>query len=337
MDSRNSVEETGATHSVKKSSPAGAREWIKRARLRVNLADYGSTIVLIVGVLITAILSPVFLTVSNISNLLSQIAVLGIITMGQTIVLISGGIDLSVGSNVALSGVVCGLMFQAGIPLWIGCIAALVCATLVGLINGTLIAQNRAHPFIITLGMLTLLEGIAELITNGSPINDMGALATTLGGVLPFINLPVSVLILAVIVLLTVVFLRRVPLGRTAYAIGGNEEASFLSGISIKRTKIYLYTLVGLIAGIGALVLSGILNAAEANIGVGLELQSIAAAVIGGTTLIGGRGGAWRSLQGVLLLGWVSNALNLLSVGANYQNIALGVIVIIAVMVQKTR
>ena len=113
-------------------------------------------------------------------------------------------------------------------------------------------------------------------------------------------------------------------MGRAAYAIGGNEEASYLSGIPIKRTKIYIYTLAGVIAGIAALTLSGILNAAEANIGTGLELQSIAAAVIGGTPLIGGRGGAWRSLQGVLLLGVVSNSLNLMSVGANYQNIALG-------------
>jgi ribose/xylose/arabinose/galactoside ABC-type transport system permease subunit len=298
---------------------------------------YGTAIVLILGMIITSILSPAFLTVSNISNLLSQIAALGIVTMGQTIALVSGGIDLSVGSNVALSGVVAGLMFQAGIPLWIDCIAALVCATLIGLVNGVLIAQNRAHPFIITLGMLTLLEGIAELVTGGSPINDMGALATTLGGILPVIGIPTSVLILFIIVLLVWGFLNRVPLGRAVYAIGGNEEASFLSGISIKRTKVLLYTTVGLIAGIGALVLSGILNAAEANIGVGLELQSIAAAVIGGTTLIGGRGGAWKSLLGVLLLGFVSNSLNLLSVGANYQNIALGIIVIIAVMVQKTK
>jgi ribose/xylose/arabinose/galactoside ABC-type transport system permease subunit len=277
------------------------------------------------------------LTISNISNLLSQIAVLGILTMGQTIILVSAGIDLSVGSNAALSGVVCGLMFQAGIPLWIGCIAALACATAVGLINGLLISWRRVEPFIITLGMMTLLEGIAELVTGGSPINDMGALATTLGGTIPGIGVPVSIVILFIMVILTWAFLRWTPLGRNAYAIGGNEEASFLSGVSIKRTKIYLYTLTGLVAGIGALVLSGILNAAEANIGVGLELQSIAAAVIGGTLLFGGRGGAWRSLQGVLLLGFVSNALNLLSVGANYQNIALGIIVIIAVLVQKTR
>ena len=150
-------------------------------RLRIDAATYGSTIVLIVGIIITAIFQPVFLTVSNIANVLSQIAVLGILTMAQTIVLISGGIDLSVGSNVALSGVVAGLLFMHGVPLWIDCVAALACATVIGLINGVLIAQNRAHPFIITLGMLTLLEGIAELITGGSPVNDMGALVHHVG------------------------------------------------------------------------------------------------------------------------------------------------------------
>ncbi|HLI88802.1 MAG TPA: ABC transporter permease [Ktedonobacteraceae bacterium] len=324
---------------TRESSPGLPRPGaaLKAFRLRFDPTTYGSTIVLVVGIILTSIFSPAFLTLSNISNLLTQIAVLGIVTMGQTIVLVSAGIDLSVGSNAALSGVVCGLMFQAGIPLWAGCIAALACATVIGLINGLLISWRRVEPFIITLGMMTLLEGIAELITGGSPINDMGALATTLGGTIPVVNVPVSILILFIMVILTWAFLRWTPLGRNAYAIGGNEEASFLSGVSIKRTKIYLYTLAGLVAGIGALVLSGILNAAEANIGVGLELQSIAAAVIGGTLLFGGRGGAWRSLQGVLLLGFVSNALNLLSVGANYQNIALGIIVIIAVLVQKTR
>jgi ribose/xylose/arabinose/galactoside ABC-type transport system permease subunit len=305
-------------------------------RLRIDATTYGTTVVLIIGIIITSVFQPVFLTVSNIANVLSQIAVLGILTMGQTIVLISGGIDLSVGSNVALSGVAAGLLFMHGVPLWIDCLVALTCSTVIGLINGVLVAQNRAHPFIITLGMLTLLEGIAELVTGGSPVNDMGALSTTLGGTI-FFGIPTAVVLLFVIVVLTAFFLARTPLGRAAYAIGGNEEASYLSGVPIKRTKIYIYTLTGLIAGIAALTLSGILNAAEANIGTGLELQSIAAAVIGGTPLIGGRGGAWRSLQGVLLLGVVSNSLNLMSVGANYQNIALGIIVLIAVMVQKNR
>jgi ribose/xylose/arabinose/galactoside ABC-type transport system permease subunit len=305
-------------------------------RLGFDVATYGTTIVFIMVIIITAIFQPAFLTVSNIENVLSQIAVLGILTMGQTIALISGGIDLSVGSNVALSGVAAGLLFMHGVPLWIDCIVALVCATFVGLINGLLIAQNRAHPFIITLGMLTALEGIAELVTGGSPVNDMGALAQTLGGTI-FFGIPTAVVLLFVMVVLTAFFLAWTPLGRAVYAIGGNEEATYLSGIPIKRTKIYIYAMIGFIAGIASLTLSGILNAAEANIGTGLELQSIAAAVIGGTALIGGRGGAWRSLQGVLLLGVVSNSLNLMSVGANFQNIALGIIVLIAVMLQKNR
>lgn len=331
-----SPENSGNNQLATKNQRSQKRPQLSLDRFRIDATTYGTTVVLIVGIIITAIFQPVFLTVSNIANVLSQIAVLGILTMGQTIILISGGIDLSVGSNVALSGVAAGLLFLHGVPLWIDCIVALACATLIGLINGVLIAQNRAHPFIITLGMLTLLEGIAELVTGGSPVNDMGALATTLGGTI-FFGIPTAVVLLFVVVVLTAFFLARTPLGRAAYAIGGNEEASYLSGVPIKRTKIYIYTLAGLIAGIAALTLSGILNAAEANIGTGLELQSIAAAVIGGTPLIGGRGGAWRSLQGVLLLGVVSNSLNLLSVGANYQNIALGIIVLIAVMVQKNR
>ncbi len=301
----------------------------------LDLATLTPLIVLVVGAIAISLFSPAFLTVGNIENVLTQIAVIGIVTMAQTMLLVSGGLDLSVGSNVALSGVVCGLLFSRGVPLWIGCVAALACATAIGLINGLLVAQNRAHPFIITLGMLTFLNGVAAQITGGSPINDMGALATTLGGTL--FGIPTSIFILLGTVAFAYVFLRMTPLGRAAYAIGGNEEASFLSGIAVARSKIALYTLVGFIVGIAALVQSGILNAAEADIGNGLELRSIAAAVIGGTALFGGQGGALRSLQGVLLLGLIANGLNLIGVGANYQQIALGLIVVVAVMVQRNR
>jgi ribose/xylose/arabinose/galactoside ABC-type transport system permease subunit len=315
------------------------QEPVRRLAFRLPALDRTTLtplIVLVVGVIAISILSPAFLTVGNIENVLTQIAVIGIVTMAQTMLLVSGGLDLSVGSNVALSGVVCGLLFSRGVPLWIGCIAALACATAIGLVNGLLVAQNRAHPFIITLGMLTFLNGVAAEITGGSPINDMGALATTLGGTLIF-NIPTSIFILIATVAFAYVFLRSTPLGRAAYAIGGNEEASFLSGIAVARSKIALYTLVGFIVGIAALVQSGILNAAEADIGNGLELRSIAAAVIGGTALFGGQGGALRSLQGVLLLGLIANGLNLIGVGANYQQIALGLIVVVAVMVQRNR
>jgi len=302
----------------------------------LDLADLTPLAVIIVLLIVGSLFSPYFLTASNLTNVLTQVSVIGIVTMAQTILLVAGGIDLSVGNNVAVSGVVCGELYANGVPLWLDCLAGIGCGALIGLVNGVLVAQNRAHPFIITLGMFTLLDGLATKLTGGSPVNDMGALSTTLGGTLPG-GVPTPIVLLLVAVAATALFLRRSPIGRAAYAIGGNEEASYLSGIPLKRTKIYLYTIVGVIVGIAALVESGILNEASNTIAPGLELQSIAAAVIGGTPLFGGRGGALRSLQGVILLGLISNILNLLGLGGDYRNIVTGVIVIIAVMVQKLR
>lgn len=302
----------------------------------VDLTDLAPLAVIIILLIVGTISSPYFFTASNLTNVLTQVAVIGIVTMGQTILLVSGGIDLSVGNNVAVSGVVCGELYASGHPLWLACLAGIATGTLIGLVNGVLVAQNRAHPFIITLGMFTLLDGLATKLTGGSPVNDMGALNTTLGGTLPG-GIPTAIILLLVAVAAAALFLRRSPIGRAAYAIGGNEEASYLSGIPIKRTKIYLYTIVGFIVGIAALVESGILNEASNTIAPGLELQSIAAAVIGGTPLFGGRGGAVRSLQGVILFGLISNILNLVGLGGDYRNLVTGIIVIIAVMVQKMR
>lgn len=307
-----------------------------RLPTEVDLADYAPIAVIVVMMIAGTLLSPYFLSVSNLTNVLTQISVIGIVTMAQTILLVAGGIDLSVGNNVALSGVVCGELYATGTPLGLACVAGVLCGVAIGFVNGLLVAQNRAHPFIITLGMFTLLDGLATNLTGGSPVNDMGALSTTLGGALPG-NIPTAIVVMLIAVATVALFLRRTALGRAAYAIGGNEEASYLSGIPIKRTKIYLYTLVGFIVGIAALVESGILDEASNTIAPGLELQSIAAAVIGGTPLFGGRGGALRSLQGVILLGLISNILNLVGLGGDYRNIVTGLIVIIAVMVQKLR
>jgi ribose transport system permease protein len=302
----------------------------------LDLVDLTPLAVIVALLIIGAVFSPYFFTASNLTNVLTQVSVIGIVTMAQTILLVAAGIDLSVGNNVAVSGVVTGELFSHGTALWLACLAGIGCGTLIGLVNGVLVAQNRAHPFIITLGMFTLLDGVATKLTGGSPVNDMGALNTTLGGTLPG-GIPTAIIVLLVAVVAVALFLHRSPIGRAAYAIGGNEEASYLSGIPIKRTKIYLYTIVGFIVGIAALVESGILNEASNTIAPGLELQSIAAAVIGGTPLFGGRGGALRSLQGVILLGLISNILNLLGLGGDYRNIVTGIIVIIAVMVQKLR
>ena len=199
--------------------------------------------------------------------------------------------------------------------------------------NGVLVATKRATPFIVTLGTMTFLLGVAIVISGGSPINGAGMLFDVFGlGSLLGVPSPVYVLLATLVV--TSVVLRRTVLGRYAFAIGGNEEAARLSGVPVRKIKIGLYTLNGLIVGVGAVVLTGILLP---NMGTGYELRAIAAVLIGGTPLFGGRGTVIGTFGGVLLLGLVSNSMNLLGVGANYQSAVLGLIITAAVLAQKKR
>ena len=309
-----------------------------RDRLRnVDVFGVWPIAVMIVIIVLTTMRSSHYFTVFNFENILSQVAPLGIVTMGQAILLVSAGLDLSVGYNIALSSIVTGLLLEHGYPLW-ACIAAgLAAATAVGFVNGVLVAKNRAHPFIITLGMSIFLFGLDTQLTGGAPVNDMKGLYTAFGGNLPsyppFFGLPAVAIPLVAVVIFAYAFLRWTPLGRRAYAIGGNEEAAYLSGIPIKRTKIYLYTLMGALVGLTGMVLAGQINEASFNLAQNFELESIACAVIGGTALFGGRGGALRSIQGVALWGVVQNAIVFGGLSSNYQQMALGAIIVIAVMV----
>jgi ribose transport system permease protein len=312
------------------------------ARLRnVDLVALWPLAVMLVIIVVTALRSPHYFTVFNFENILSQSAPLGIVTMGQAVLLISAGLDLSVGYNMAFASICTGLLLEHGQPLWIAIAAGLAAATLVGFVNGALVAQGRAHPFIITLGVSIFLFGLDTQMTGGAPVDDMKGLYTAFGGNLPqgfpFFGLPTLTIPLVIIVVLAFVFLRWTPLGRRAYAIGGNEEAAYLSGIPIKRTKVYLYTLMGLVVGIAGLVLAGQINQASFNLAQNFELQSIACAVIGGTALFGGRGGALRSLQGVALWGVVQNAIVFAGLSSNYQQMALGAIIVVAVMVTRAQ
>jgi len=313
-----------------------------RARLKnIDVYSLWPVAVMIVIIVVTGARSPHYLTVFNFENILSQIAPLGIVTMGQAILLISAGLDLSVGYNIALSSIVTGLLLEHGQPLWLAIIAGVAAATAVGFGNGVLVAQNRAHPFIITLGMSIFLFGLDTQLTGGAPVNDMKGLYTAFGGNLPsgfpFFGLPSLTIPLVLVVVLAFAFLRWTPLGRRAYAIGGNEEAAYLSGIPVKRTKIYLYTLMGALVGLTGMCLAGEINEASFNLAQNFELESIACAVIGGTALFGGRGGALRSVQGVALWGIVQNAIVFAGLSSNYQQMALGAIIVVAVMVTRTQ
>lgn len=312
------------------------------ARLRhVDWYGVWPVAVIVVIIIVTAQRSPHYFTIFNFQNIVSQIAPLGIVTMGQAILLISAGLDLSVGYNMAFASICTGLLLEHGYPLWLAIAAGVGAATGVGFVNGLLVAQNRAHPFIITLGVSIFLFGLDTQMTGGAPVNDMKGLYSAFGGNLasgfPFFGLPWVAVPFFVVVILTFCFLRWAPLGRRAYAIGGNEEAAYLSGIPTKRTKVYLYTLMGLLVGVAGMVLAGQINQASFNLAQNFELQSIACAVIGGTALFGGRGGALRSVQGVALWGVVQNAIVFAGLSSNYQQMALGAIIVIAVMVTRAQ
>jgi ribose/xylose/arabinose/galactoside ABC-type transport system permease subunit len=299
-----------------------------------EIGRYALLITLIVIVIVTAIGNPRFLSTGNLLNILFQASTLGIVAAGQTMLLISGGLDLSVGASMSVAALAAALTIVATGSVALGVLAGLATGALIGLCNGFLVATNRATPFIITLGVMTFLQGVAIVISGGSPINGVGALFDSFG-LGSTLGLPNPVYVLAATLIVTFLVLRRTIFGRYAFAIGGNEEAARLSGVPVRRIKVGLYTLNGLIVGVAAVVLTGILDSALPNMGAGYELRAIAAVVIGGTPVLGGRGTIVGTLGGVLLLGLVSNSMNLLGVGANYQSAVLGLIITAAVLLQK--
>ena len=233
-----------------------------------------------------------------------------------------------------MAGLVTAIVIFSTGSVTIGVASGLGAGTLIGAINGLLVATNRATPFIITLGTMTFLQGLAIIISGGSPINGAGALFA-LFGLGSTLRVPNPFYVFAATLGVVFFVLRRTMLGRYAFAVGGNEEAARLSGVPVRQIKIGLYALNGMIVGVAAIVLTGILDSALPNMGVGYELRAIAAVVIGGTPLTGGRGTVLGTLGGVLLLGLVSNSMNFLGVGANYQSAVLGLIITAAVLLQR--
>jgi ribose/xylose/arabinose/galactoside ABC-type transport system permease subunit len=338
----NPVADNGATGTaVPGMGPDGKVHLAAGRSKNVDIFTLWPIAVMVLIIIATSFSSSRFLTAFNFENILSQAAPLGIVTMGQCILLISGGLDLSVGYNISFSSIITGLLLEQNVPLGVAVLAGIACATAVGFVNGLLAAQGRAHPFIITLGMSIFLFGLDTQLTGGAPVNNMKGLYSAFGGYMPggfpFFGLPSVTWPFVIVILRTYAFLRWAPLGRRAYAIGGNEQAAYLSGIPVKRTKIYLYTMMGALVGVTGMVLSGQINEASFNLAQNFELQSIACAVIGGTALFGGRGGAFRSLQGVALWGLVQNSILFIGFSSNYQQMALGIIIILAVMVTRVQ
>jgi ribose/xylose/arabinose/galactoside ABC-type transport system permease subunit len=277
-------------------------------------------------------LTPHFLTVSNLLNVMEQTAINAVIAVGMTFVIISGGIDLSVGSLVALSGVLLASALQVPLPPGVAILVGLLAGAGCGLVNGALITRGRLPPFIATLGMMSVARGAALVFTEGRPISGFEAgfrwLAT--GRVM---MVPVPVLVTAGVYLLGHFVLTRTRFGRYVYAIGGNEEATRLSGVSVRFHKSMVYALAGLMSAIAAVLLTARLNSAQPIAGMMYELDAIAATVIGGTSLMGGSGTLPGTLVGALIMGVLRNGLNLLGISSFLQQIVIGLVIIVAVLV----
>jgi ribose transport system permease protein len=309
--------------------------------LRERLSDVVSQLAaagaLIVVFIFLSIASPVFLSADNLFNVGAQTAVVAVIAIGMTLVIITAGIDLSVGSVAALSGVV-GVMMMAnlGLPVPLAIIGGTLVGALAGLVNGLLVSVAGLAPFIATLGMLTVARGLVYIVTNAQAIFGAPDSFRLLGqGVIG--PIPIPILVIVVVAVAGYIVLSRTRLGRYAYAMGSNLEAARLSGIPVRRYLTSVYVISGALAGFGGMIAASRVNSGQPNFGIGLELDVIAAAVIGGASLFGGQGTVLGTLIGAFLIALIRNGAVLLDVSTFYQQVIIGVVIWLAVLWDQYR
>lgn len=298
----------------------------------------GAFLGLVLLFLALSIASPYFLTPNNILNIVDQVTVLGIIAVGATAVIITGGIDLSVGSTLALSTMVLGFLSRDGVaPMWVAILAAIAVGGLTGLVNGLGVTVGKLPPFIATLAVMSIARGLANLITNGQQIVGYPVWFYELSSKRYLGVFSVSTVLLIIIVIAGWMILKYLAAGRSLYAIGGGAEVARLAGISVKRITAGAYVATGLLAGVASLVLASRLDSSQPSAGTGLELDVIAAIVIGGASLAGGTGTMVGTVIGVLIMGVLRNGLNLLGVSPFLQAIFIGIVIAVAVLLDVLR
>lgn len=303
-----------------------------------NAQDLGALLALIILIIGISIISPEFRSIKNFLSLLRQSSINGLIAFGMTAVILTGGIDLSVGSVLAICASLCAGMIVAGIPVPLSMLLALLIGTALGFISGFLITKGRLQPFIATLITMTVYRGATMIYTNGRPISNLGK-----SPLLKFIGkgkifeIPFPIIILIVVFLIFFFFLNRTTFGRAVYATGSNAKCAKLSGININRTKIYTYCISGLMSALAGLILLSRLGSAQPTLGSGYELDAIAAVALGGTSMSGGRGKIYGTLIGVLIIAVLNNGLNIMGVNSYYQDVVKGLVILVAVLSDRKR
>lgn len=299
-----------------------------------NLSKYKSLIGLFILCIAISILTPRFLSVSNITNVLTQVSVNAIISIGMTFVILTGGIDLSVGSTLAISGALAASIINSNGNVFLAVIVAVVVGIVVGIINGMLISRGKIQAFIVTLASMTIFRGATYVFTNGNPISGLTGGFNSIGNAKVGV-LPLPVIITVVIVAIAYYVLTQTRFGRYLYALGGNEDSARLSGINTDKIKTLVYVVSGIAAALSGVIITSRIGSASPNAGSGFELDAIAAVVIGGTSLAGGEGSVMGTIIGALIIGVLNNGLNLINVSPFYQLIIKGIVILVAVLLDK--
>jgi inositol transport system permease protein len=316
---------------------AAAKAAASRTARKPWPAELTLTIALAVLMAALSFLRPNFLNIANLVNVFRQISINGILAVGVTLVLLTGGVDLSLGSVVALSGVAAASFSHPGqhavlVPVLLGILVGAAC----GAINGLVITRGRVAPFIATLGMMTAARGLALLLSGGRPVSNLSSSFTAISGG-NLLSVPIPIVIFGAAGLFTWILLTRLRLGRYIYAVGGNENAARASGLHVRSIKMAAYSLCGAFAGLAGVVLASRITTGQPNAGIGYELDAIAAVVIGGTSLSGGTGGVGGAMLGALLIGVINNGLDLLNVSSYYQQVVKGLIIVGAVWLDRSK
>ncbi len=310
------------------------------------MSKYGIVVIFLGLCIIMSFVSPAFRTMRNITNVIRQVSIIGILSIGVTFCIITGGIDLSSGSLIALISVIVASLSQNAVnpdqplsivmPILVGIILSLLLGTLLGSVNGSLHAYGKIPPFIATLGMMTVARGAAALITAGRPVGDLKDSFTYIGTG-KIIGIPIPIWVYLIVGIIAHILLSRTKFGRHVFAIGGNEQASRICGINVEKTLVKVYAFAGLMSAVSAILLTARTSAGNPTYGVSYELDAIASTVIGGTSLSGGIGSIPFCIIGALIIGVLNNSMDLLSVNAYWQQIAKGIIIVSAVLIDARK
>lgn len=301
------------------------------------MSELTTVIALIILMAVITIINSNFLTANNLLNLLLQVTSNALIAFGMTFVILTGGIDLSVGSILALSSALTAGLLGAGMPVTLAILISLILGCILGMMNGLLISYGKLAPFIVTLATMTIFRGATLVYTNGNPITK-GLSDTFLFQFLGqgyIVGIPFPVIIMFIVFIVLYVLLHKTAFGKSVYAIGGNEKAAYISGVKLNKVKIIIYSISGIMASISGLIITSRLSSAQPTAGASYEMDAIAAVVLGGTSLSGGKGRILGTLIGALIIGVLNNGLNIIGVSAFWQQVVKGVVILIAVLIDR--